>query len=67
MSNEVMKHINAKIQEALTGCFDDSMVYGVGFIKVELDEKRNLTVEHVPFTTLDEVLERVKEHKKHIV
>jgi hypothetical protein len=60
------KKVSEMVSEAIEKTVEDSMVYGVGFLKVTTDGG-NLDVQHVPFAELDVELEKVVEHKKLMV
>jgi len=60
------KKVSEMVSEAIERTVEDSMVYGVGFLKVTTDGD-NLDVQHVPFAELDVELEKVVEHKKFTV
>jgi pectate lyase len=63
---DIVQHVKDTVSAALEGSFTDANVYGVGFIRVSLDENRNLVVQHVPFKQLNVELERVVEQQKWI-
>lgn len=68
MSKEdIIKYVNEKISEALTGSFEDATNYGVGYIRISINGVDGVTVEHVPFTEMDKEIEKIAEHKKYIV
>jgi len=58
--------IQQKVSEALEGSFMDAQVYGVGFIKIQI-VGNDISVQHIPFDTVDKELEHVVEHKKFLV
>jgi hypothetical protein len=58
--------IQQKVSEALEGSFMDAQVYGVGFIRIQV-EGNDISVEHVPFDEVDTELEKVVEQKKLMV
>jgi len=58
--------IQQKVSEALEGSFMDAQVYGVGFIKIQI-VGNDISVQHIPFDTVDKELENVVEHKKFLV
>lgn len=58
--------IQQKVSEALEGSFMDAQVYGVGFIRIQVDGN-DISVEHIPFKDVDKELEKVVEQKKFIV
>jgi len=58
--------IQQKVSQALEGSFMDAQVYGVGFIRIQV-EGNDISVEHVPFNDVDKELEKVIEQKKFTV
>ena len=67
--NDIMK-IKAKVaqmvSEAIDKTFQDSLIYGVGFLRVTTDGN-DLDIQHVPFEELEDELEKVVELKKFVV
>lgn len=55
--------IQQKVSEALEGGFMDAQVYGVGFLRIQI-EGTDISVDHVPFDDIDKELEKIVEYKK---
>jgi hypothetical protein len=60
------KRVAEMVSEAIDKTFQDSLIYGVGYLRVTTDGK-DLDIQHVPFAELEVELERVVEHKKLMV
>jgi ribosomal protein S6E (S10) len=60
---DLEKFIQKKVSEALEGSFMDAQVYGVGFIKIEIDGG-DIDVQHVSFQDIEETLEKIVNQKK---
>jgi hypothetical protein len=63
MDDSLVKTINQMISKAIEDCFTDSLIYGIGYIKVTQDEGA-LQIEHVPFSDVKEELEGFIELEK---
>lgn len=59
----IQEVIEAMVADALSGSFQDSLVYGSGYIKVT-DDANGIQIKHVPFKEMEQELERVKEINK---
>jgi hypothetical protein len=60
------KRVAEMVSEAIDKTFQDSLIYGVGYLRVTTDGN-DLDIQHVPFAELEVELERVVEHKKLMV
>jgi hypothetical protein len=60
------KKIEQMVSQAIEDTFSDSLIYGVGFLKVTTDGT-DLDIQHIPFAELDVELEKVVELKKFMV
>jgi hypothetical protein len=60
---DLKKRVAGMVSEAIEKTFNESLIYGVGFLRVTTDGGK-LEVQHVPFAELDIELEKVLEHKK---
>jgi hypothetical protein len=61
--NDLEKYIQQKVTEALEGSFMDAQVFGVGFIKIQI-EGTDITVDHIPLKEIEQELQKVVEQKK---
>ncbi len=59
MSNDLEKYIQSKVQKALEGSFTEAQIYGVGYIKISVNEN-NLEVEHIPLSEVESEFENFK-------
>lgn len=66
MSQLLKKKIEQMVSQAIEDTFADSLIYGVGFLKVTTDGT-DLDIQHIPFAELDVELEKVVELKKFVV
>lgn len=65
--NDILKNkIAQMVSKAIDDTFQDSLIYGVGFLKVTTDGN-DLDIQHIPFAELDVELEKVVELKKFVV
>lgn len=65
--DKIRQYIQSKITEALEGSFDDALVYGVGFIRISLDDQRDINVSHVSYDEIEKALEEIVERKKYFI
>jgi hypothetical protein len=63
---DLKKLVSEMVSEAIEKTFNETLIYGVGFLRVTTDGK-DLDIQHVPFAELEVELERVIEHKKLMV
>lgn len=66
MNQLLKKKIEQMVSKAIKDTFSDSLIYGVGFLKVTTDGT-DLDIQHIPFAELEGVLEKVVEIKKFVV
>ncbi len=50
--------------EVVEDCFDDSLQFGIGIIKMQRDFDGSIKIEHVPFDNLEKELQMILELKK---
>lgn len=65
--DKIRQYIQSKITEALEGSFNDALVYGVGFIRISLDDQRDINVSHVSYDEIAKALEEIVERKKYFI
>lgn len=63
MDDSFAKAVNVMISKAINDCFNESLIYGTGYIKVTQDNN-SLKIEHVPFADVEKELEEFVEIKK---
>ena len=63
--NDLEKFIQQKVSEALEGSFMDAQIYGVGFIKIQI-EGTDIEVNHVPLKEVEQELEKAVELTKYL-
>ena len=66
MNDLLKKKIEQMVSKAIEDTFSDSLIYGVGFLRVTTDGN-DLDIQHVPFAELENELEKVVELKKFVV
>jgi len=66
MNDLVKKQIEQMVSRAIEDTFSDSLIYGVGFLKV-ITNGDDLDIQHIPFAELEGELEKVVEFKKFAV
>lgn len=66
MNDLLKKKIQQMVSKAIEDTFSDSLIYGVGFLRVTTDGN-DLDIQHIPFAELEGELEKVVELKKFAV